>query len=135
MNTVVATPSFLPGGLEATLAEHFGHCEVFTIVNVDDGRIGEVRVVPNLPHEQGGCASLVQLLAQNGAQALIAGGMGMRPLQAFGEAGIDVYHNGGLASVTEAVAALAAGQLQRFGPSHTCAGGDGTFHGFMRRFE
>ncbi len=128
MTTVVAVPSAHPGGLDAAVSDHFGHCDVFTLAIVNGGRIEDVRIVPNLPHEQGGCLGPVNHLAEQGARVLIAGGMGMRPLAGFTNAGIMVVHHGGAASVGEALTALAEGRLMRFGDDHTCGGGHGNCH-------
>ena len=48
--------------------------------------------------------------------------MGMRPLQGFGQVGIEVYYSGGLRTVGEAVNAFLEGKLQSFTPSQTCGG-------------
>jgi len=80
---LIAVPSDAPGGLEAPVSAHFGHCHTFTLVQVDDGRIGNVNLLQNQGHEQGGCLVPVTLLEQNGVQALVAGGMGARPLAGF----------------------------------------------------
>jgi predicted Fe-Mo cluster-binding NifX family protein len=123
MNTVVALPSTPPGGLESELGAHFGHCEVYTLVSLNEGQIEDVKVIPNVPHQQGGCMAPVMHLAQNGVKILIAGGMGMRPLMGFNQVGIEVYHGGESRSVGEALTALAEGRLPRFGQEHTCGGG------------
>ena len=123
MKTVVAIPSSLPGGLEAPLGAHFGHCDLYTLVDVETGEVGSVQTVPNVPHQQGGCMAPVQHLAHNGVTILIAGGMGMRPLMGFNQVGIDVYHNATYQTAGEAVTALVAGGLTRFGREHTCGGG------------
>ncbi len=123
MNAVVAIPSANPGGLDAEVGAHFGHCDLYTLVEINDGQIAGGRVIPNVPHEQGGCMAPVQHLAQHGVTILIAGGMGMRPLMGFNQVGIDVYHTGNLQTAGEAVTALVAGDLSRFGQEHTCGGG------------
>ncbi|MBW2622593.1 MAG: NifB/NifX family molybdenum-iron cluster-binding protein [Deltaproteobacteria bacterium] len=125
MNTVVAIPSTNPGGLDAPLGAHFGHCDLYTLVSVEDGRITNVQTLPNVPHEQGGCMAPVQHLAQNGTRVLIAGGMGMRPLMGFNQVGIEVYFGGEAQTVADAVEALINGQLPQFGQQHTCGGGGG----------
>ena len=121
----VAIPSINPGGLEAQISPHFGHCDVFTLVDVDNGTVGSVSTVASVPHEQGGCMAPVNFLASQGVNILIAGGMGMRPLMGFNQVGIDVYHNAGLGIVGQVVSALAEGKLQKFGQEHTCGGGGG----------
>jgi predicted Fe-Mo cluster-binding NifX family protein len=125
MNTLIALPCCNPGGLESSLEAHFGHCEVYTLVTLQDGKIRKVDVVPNVPHEQGGCMAPVLYLAQNGVQALIAGGMGMRPLMGFRQVGIQVYHNNGAGTVAEAVQAFIEARLPQFSQDYTCGGGGG----------
>ena len=122
---IVAIPSESPGGLDASASGHFGHCDVFTLVTVADGQAGEIKLQPNLPHEQGGCLAPVNMLAQCGVKALIAGGMGMRPLMGFNSVGIDVFFNGGLTNVKDIIDAFAQGRLPRFSQDNTCGGGSG----------
>lgn len=118
----IAVPSLSPGGVEAELSGHFGHCDVFTIVDLDKEGNAEVSLLPNVDHVQGGCQAPVNLLAQNGVQVLIAGGMGARPLMGFNQAGIEVFFSNGAAKVGQAVSALAQGQLSRFAQENLCSG-------------
>ena len=119
---IVAVPSAAPGGLESETSGHFGHCDVFTLVTIEDGKIGEVALQPNIPHEQGGCLAPVNMLAQRNVRALIAGGMGMRPLMGFNSAGIEVFYNNGIDRVDELVGAFVRGQLPRFSVDNACGG-------------
>lgn len=126
-STVVAIPSSNPGGLESVLGAHFGHCDLYTLVEVADGQVKDVRTLPNVPHQQGGCMAPVNHLAQNGVQVLIAGGMGMRPLMGFNQVGINVFYGGTVRTVGEAVNAFIEGSLQQFTREFTCGGGGGGF--------
>lgn len=123
MNTLIAVPSAAPGGLGAPLGAHFGHCDLYTLVSVAEGEIQSVDVIPNIPHEQGGCMAPVRYLAEQGVKRLIAGGMGMRPLMGFTEVGIEVYFGGSEKVVGVAVNELLTGNLQQFTLQHTCGGG------------
>jgi len=129
MNLKLAVPTEPPGGLEADISDHFGHCALFTLVSIEDGRVSGVETVPNVPHVQGGCLAPVNFLHAQGAQALIAGGMGMRPLLGFNSVGITVFHHQGRRTAKEAVESLIAGQLPQFGQQHTCGGGQDHQHG------
>lgn len=120
---LIAIPSDAPGGLDATIAEHFGHCAAFTLVEVADGEIGQVTVLDNAGHEQGGCLAPVTLLEQRGVEAMVAGGMGMRPLAGFRSVGITVYLKGDATTVKEAVERYVAGDCTEFGRDQTCGGG------------
>lgn len=120
--TRIAIPSEQPGGLEAAVGQHFGHCAVYTIVDLENGEVSAVGTLPNMPHQQGGCMAPVNHLAQNGVNALIAGGMGMRPLMGFNQVGINVYYGAGAPSVGAALQAYINGQLQPFTMNNTCGG-------------
>ena len=125
MKTIIAVPSSMPGGLEAPLGAHFGHCDLYTLVTVNEEGIESVDVIPNVPHQQGGCMAPVNYLAGKGAKKLIAGGMGLRPLMGFNQVGIDVYFGGDARTVGQAVDAFMAGKLPQFTQQHTCGGGGG----------
>jgi predicted Fe-Mo cluster-binding NifX family protein len=122
MNQIIAIPSTHPGGLDAPLGEHFGHCDLYTLVEAQDGKIADVQVIPNVPHEQGGCLAPVQHLAEKGVTQLIAGGMGFRPLMGFNQAGIGVFHGGGALTVGQAVEAMLEGKLPEFKQENSCGG-------------
>jgi predicted Fe-Mo cluster-binding NifX family protein len=123
--TIVAIPSSHPGGLDAPLGAHFGHCDLYTLVKIAAGEVTEVATLANVPHQQGGCMAPVNHLAENGVQVLIAGGMGMRPLMGFQQVGINVLHGGEAQTVGEAVEALLQGRLAQFSTEFTCGGGGG----------
>lgn len=118
----IAIPSTHPGGLESGIGAHFGHCDLYTIVDVQGGQVTQVSTLPNVPHQQGGCLAPVNHLAQNGVTALIAGGMGLRPLMGFNQAGIQVFFGAGATDVATAVQSLIRGELQPFSRDHTCGG-------------
>jgi len=122
-NYRIAVPTSQPGGLDSPLGEHFGHCECYTVVDVESGKIAKVSTLPSVPHVQGGCMAPVNHLSENGVNVLVAGGMGMRPLMGFNQVGIQVYHGGNFGTVKDAVDALIAGKLVPFSKENTCGGG------------
>ena len=119
----VAVPSMLPGGLEAQRSGHFGHCDVFTLVEVDNGEIINVSTVQNGAHFQGGCHVPVQILQQSGANAIIVGGIGMRPLMGFKQVGIEVFYGPQGETVKSAIDQLVQGLLEPIGDHQVCGGG------------
>jgi predicted Fe-Mo cluster-binding NifX family protein len=121
----IAIPSMEQGGLGGVRAGHFGHCDVFTLVDVEDGKIKEVTTLPNQEHAQGGCMIPVNLLADNNVNALIVGGIGMRPLMGFKNAGINVYYDAERAEIKPVVEDLIAGDLPAIGDDQVCGGGQG----------
>ena len=120
---LVAVPSDNPGGLDAAPSGHFGHCDCYTIAKITDGAIAEVLVQPNQGHEHGNCLQPVQELAAHGVKALLAGGMGMRPLMGMQAMGIRPYYHQGHGTVRECLQAYVDGKLPMFGQENTCHGG------------
>jgi len=72
-----------------TLSSHFGHCEQFAFVEVDDQarQVKGVTFVQPPPHQPG---LLPRWLHEQGVTTVIAGGMGPRAQQLLSELGIDV---------------------------------------------
>lgn len=121
----VAIPSNGEGGLEGTRAGHFGHCDVFTCVDFENGEIKDVTIVPNREHVQGGCMVPVNLLAENKVNALVVGGIGMRPLMGFRQVGIEVYHDAERPDIRPVVEDFLAGNLPLITDNDVCGGGGG----------
>jgi predicted Fe-Mo cluster-binding NifX family protein len=121
----IAIPSMGPGGLDGERSGHFGHCDVFTMVDVENGEIKQVTTVPNQSHVQGGCMVPVNLLAEHKVKALIVGGIGMRPLMGFRQVGIDVYYDAERPQIRPVVEDLIAGRLSAIGDNQVCGGGGG----------
>jgi predicted Fe-Mo cluster-binding NifX family protein len=124
-NGKIAIPSNGEGGLDGTRAGHFGHCDVFTLVDVENGEIKEVSILQNQEHVQGGCMVPVNLLSDNSVNALIVGGIGMRPLMGFKQVGINVYHDDQRTEIEPVVKDLIAGKLQEISNNQVCGGGGG----------
>jgi len=64
------------------ISPHFGHCENFALIDVDEGKkeILKKELVPPPAHEPG---LLPQWLAEQGVAFVIAGGMGSRAQSLF----------------------------------------------------
>jgi ATP-binding protein involved in chromosome partitioning len=69
------------------LCNHFGHCEEFAVLDVQDGQVGAMELHVPPPHEPG---VLPRWLRDLGVNLIIAGGMGQRALSLFVERGIRV---------------------------------------------
>ena len=128
-NGRIAIPSMEKGGLDGQRSGHFGHCDVFTLVDVEAGKIKDVTTISNQNHVQGGCMVPVNLLAEHNVNALIVGGIGMRPLMGFRQVGIDVYHDAVRPEIRPVVEDLIAGKLSAITDDQVCGGGHGGGHG------
>jgi predicted Fe-Mo cluster-binding NifX family protein len=119
----IAVPSIDAGGIDGQRSGHFGHCDVFTLVDVEEGAIRQVTTIPNHSHVQGGCMVPVNLLAEHNVNALIVGGIGMRPLAGFRQVGIDVYYDVTRLEIKPVVEDLLAGKLPLIEDNQVCGGG------------
>jgi len=121
----IAVPSNGSGGINGTRAGHFGHCDVFTLIDCENGEIVDVLTLPNEGHAQGGCMVPVNLLAENKVNALLVGGIGMRPLMGFKQVGITVYHEAERPDIKPVIADLLAGKIPEIQNDQVCGGGGG----------
>lgn len=116
----LAVPTMGEGGLESERSGHFGHCDCFTIIDMVENEIKEVSILDNPPHEEGGCLRPVSILADQGVNAIIAVGMGGRPLAGFNQAGITVYFDNQHPKVGDVAALVAEGKLETMSPDQAC---------------
>ncbi|MCB8994430.1 MAG: NifB/NifX family molybdenum-iron cluster-binding protein [Bacteroidales bacterium] len=82
MKSIIAIP--LENG---KLCAHFGHCQQFAIVEVENNTITGEKLVTPPPHEPG---LLPKWLSEKGVTNVIAGGMGQRALDLFNAQNIKV---------------------------------------------
>jgi len=119
----IAIPSLDAGGIDGQRSGHFGHCDVFTLVDVAGGEIKQVTTIPNQDHVQGGCMVPVNLLAGHKVNALIVGGIGMRPLMGFKQVGIAVFYDATRSEIRPVVEDLISGLLPLIEDNQVCGGG------------
>jgi len=127
----VAIPTNNPGGLDAGRSAHFGHCDVFTVIELDDkNKIEGVATIENGGHEAGGCMVPVQLLQDSGVQAIVVGGLGARPMRGFADAGITVYFAdpNSVMSVRDVIDGFAANRLPVMHADQVCKGSGDCHH-------
>ncbi|KUO48933.1 MAG: dinitrogenase iron-molybdenum cofactor biosynthesis protein [Desulfitibacter sp. BRH_c19] len=117
----IAIPSENPGGLKAQRSGHFGRCDVFTIIDIEQGVIKDVHAISNVDHTEGGCLVPVNLLAEQGVNGIIVSGMGLRPLMGFKNAGIKVYLGEGV-TVEDSINGLLQDKLSMMTEEYVCGG-------------
>ena len=96
--------------VDGQLCMHFGHCAHFALVDVDEKskKIVVQKLVEPPPHEPG---VLPKWLHEQGANVILAGGMGSRAQQLFQQNGIQVVVGCPAAAPADLVAAFLAGTL------------------------
>lgn len=104
--TVVAVPV-----ANGVLGQHFGHCDEFALFDVDaDGKsVDGRRVLTPPPHEPG---VLTRWLHEQGADVIIAGGMGAKARKLFSESNIKVVVGAPAGDPEQLVQAYLAGTLE-----------------------
>ncbi|NLZ52294.1 MAG: dinitrogenase iron-molybdenum cofactor [Thermoanaerobacteraceae bacterium] len=90
------------------VSAHFGHCEEFTIYDVDaNNKVNSKEVIENPGHEPG---FLPIFLSEHNVDCVIAGGMGTRARQLFDKNNIQTI-TGASGIVDEVVREYLTGQL------------------------
>ena len=107
------------------VAQHFGRCQAYTLVEVKNGTEAEKQVIQSPGHQPG---FLPRFLGEKGVDCVIAGGMGPRAQKLFAEQGIKTII-GVTGPVDEVVASYISGSLVpgeslcshgRHGHGHNC---------------
>ncbi|MCK9320834.1 MAG: NifB/NifX family molybdenum-iron cluster-binding protein [Bacteroidales bacterium] len=83
MNRIIALP--MENG---KLCEHFGHCQYFAIVKVEDGKITDIKEVEPPEHVPG---LYPRWVASFGVTDVITGGMGQKAIELFNEQKINAF--------------------------------------------
>jgi predicted Fe-Mo cluster-binding NifX family protein len=96
---------------QGLLCPHFGHCDEFTIieVNTESKEIIATQVIEAPEHEPG---LLPRWLYEKGANLIIAGGMGQRAQMLFAQNGVQVVVGAPSAPPADLVRLHLSGELQ-----------------------
>jgi len=97
---------------EGKLTAHFGHCQEFALVEVEGNVIKNKETLVPPPHEPG---VLPKWLHDQGANVIIAGGMGARALDLFAQNDIKVIVGASALSPEELVKQYLDNTLQTGG--------------------
>ena len=103
--------------------QHFGHTAAFKLYTIEGGKIVDSQVIGT---GASGHGALAGILAQEGIQALICGGIGGGARMALAQAGIAVY--GGVSGDADEAAQAFADGVLLFDPNARCSHHD-SHHG------
>ena len=98
------------------VAPHFGRCEYYALVDVEDGKIVERQRISSPGHNPG---QLPQMMVQHQVNCVVAGGAGPMAQNMFAEMGIAMIL-GVSGPLDDTIAKIAGGELE--------AGEDGCVH-------
>jgi len=93
------------------LSMHFGHCEQFALVEVDEAakKAGEIKLLSPPGYEPG---AIPRWLNEQGATVIVAGGIGQRAQQLLTQSGITVLVGAPVDTPENIVSAYLDGSLQ-----------------------
>jgi predicted Fe-Mo cluster-binding NifX family protein len=107
-------------GLESDVCAHFGSCEYFTIVDLQDKDIAGIMVISNSsPDGEHNCAAPSTILKSQNVETVLVSGIGGRPLMSLTESKIKVFA-GAMGRISNAVQDYNDGLLQELSTTGTC---------------
>ena len=117
---------------ENKLCGHFGHCEYFTFVEVNPETKEILSIDKKIPEEGISCQS-ANWIASQGANIVLAGGMGGRPMAIFARNGVKIVAGCPELDIEEVVTkflnnTLVTGENACGGEHHHCHGHHGEHH-------
>ena len=124
MNKVIGIPSDGPE-LSDTISDHFGHCNYFVGIEIDDEKnLKKLFSLQNNGHA--GCMEPVNDMKQRSVTDMIVGGIGGRPYAGFTHYGIGLY-KGVKGTLSENIQLFLQGNLQSLNEP-ICAGSSSSDH-------
>ena len=110
-------------GLDSVVSAHFGRCPYYILVDLDDQEVKQVNVVANPNYGRHAPGTVPTFIQNQGADVMLAGGMGRRAVALFQEYGIQAA-TGAAGSVRHALEQYLGGELQGAKPCRTSLGHD-----------
>jgi predicted Fe-Mo cluster-binding NifX family protein len=111
----IAVPSDEPGGLDAPRSGRFRRSPCFTIVDIIDDVVVNVRVVRNDKRPRDHGLTAILLLGENFVDAVIVAGIGSKPLLHCLQAGIRVFNGEDRPDVRSVIEAFIDAELAPVG--------------------
>ncbi len=91
------------------LSAHFGHCQAFAFVDVENDKITNITVLDPPEHQPG---TFPRFVAANGATDVIGGGMGPQAISLFNAAKVNVFIGAPVETPEKLVNDFIAGKLE-----------------------
>ena len=97
-NGVKVAISSMENNINGNVSDVFGRCSYFIIVDIEKGKIGEIKVIENLNVNQisGAGVFAAQLIAEQKVDVVITKNMGPRATDVLTQFNIEVYSGEGI---------------------------------------
>ncbi len=131
MKVCIASES--QGGLDDYVSSVFGRCPAFTIVEIEDGEIKSVSVIPNPGANASGGAGIqaAQTVIDSGCFAIISSSIGPNAGEVFRMAGVKMFSAPGLI-IRDAIEKFMRNELPEVNPQGGMGRGGGLGRGMGR---
>ncbi|HIE56732.1 MAG TPA: dinitrogenase iron-molybdenum cofactor biosynthesis protein [Anaerolineales bacterium] len=111
----IAISAATSNGLDSVVAQHFGRCPYFAIVDLDSTEVQNVTVIENPFYSGHQVGQVPEFIHSQQANVMISGGMGGRAIQFFEHYGIQVA-TGASGTVRTALQRFLGGELTEAAP-------------------
>jgi predicted Fe-Mo cluster-binding NifX family protein len=102
-------------GLDSVVSPHFGRCPYYVVVDVDDQEVSQISILENPFYGNHQPGQVPGFINAQGANVMLAGGMGRRAIGFFEQLGIQAV-TGASGSVRHALEKYLGGELQEAAP-------------------
>lgn len=117
MTTRIAVSADDSHGMDSVVSPHFGRCPYYILVDLDGQEVRQVNAVANPYHGQHTPGAVPGFIQSQGANVMLAGGMGQRAIGFFQKYGIQAV-TGASGTVRHALEQYLGGGLEGAEPCH-----------------
>ena len=110
-------------GLDSVVSPHFGRCPYYVLVDLEGEEVKKVSVVANDNYGRHAPGTVPTFIQSQGADVMLAGGMGRRAVALFEQFGIQAV-TGASGTVAHSLEQYLGGKLQGAEPCSTSLGHD-----------
>lgn len=111
-------------GLEGLVAHHFGRCPFYALVDVEGQAVVASEVLANPYFNKHQPGQVPYFIQAQGAEVMVAGGMGRRAIDIFDQMNIEAY-SGAAGTIRRAVEMVVGDQLTEAVPCREHSEGEG----------
>ena len=101
--------------LDSKIGMHFGRCPFFILIDIEDREVKEVSSIENPFYKAHSPGQVPGFINSQGANVMLAGGMGRRAVEFFEQLGIEPV-SGASGTVRQAVEKYLGGELSGVAP-------------------
>lgn len=102
-------------GLDSKVAQHFGRCPYFALVDMEDNKVQALEIIDNPYYAGHQVGEIPKFIHEQKASVMLSGGMGGRAIQFFTQFGIESV-TGATSTVRDTLKNYVDGELHKAAP-------------------